>query len=63
MGIGKQQKATWAVRGKMYSPGRPPGWRRGQVRRFWLEIAKGATSEDAAICGRGGIRRWHQVVP
>jgi IS30 family transposase len=49
MGIGKQQKATWAVRGKMYSPGRPPGWQREQVQRFWLEIAKGATSEAAAI--------------
>jgi len=49
MGVGRQQKATWAVRGKMHSPGRPPGWQRDQVQRFWVEIAKGATSEDAAI--------------
>lgn len=49
MGIGRQQKATWAVRGKMFSPGRPPGWQREQVQRFWVEIAKGATSEAAAI--------------
>ncbi len=49
MGVGRQQKATWAVRGKIHSPGRPPGWQRDQVQRFWVEIAKGATSEDAAI--------------
>ena len=63
MGIGRQQKATWAMRGKMYSPGRPPGWQRDQVQRFWLEIAKGATSEDAAVSAGVCIRRWHQVVP
>jgi Helix-turn-helix domain len=49
MGIGKQQKATWTMRGKMYSPGRPPGWQRDQRQRFWIEIAQGKTSEDAAI--------------
>jgi IS30 family transposase len=49
MGVGRQQKATWAMRGKMHSPGRPPGWQREQVQKFWVEIAKGATSETAAI--------------
>ncbi len=49
MGIGRQQKATWAMRDKMYSPGRPPGWQRDQVQRFWVEIAKGVASEQAAI--------------
>jgi IS30 family transposase len=49
MGIGKQQRSTWAMRGKMYSPGRPPAWQREQVQRFWVEIANGATSEAAAI--------------
>src|ERR1035437_8580584 len=49
MGGGRQQKATWAMRGKMHSPGRPPGWQREQVQKFWVEIAKGATSETAAI--------------
>jgi IS30 family transposase len=49
MGVGRQQKATWAMRGKMYSPGRPPGWQRDQVQRFWVEIAKGVSSEDAAV--------------
>ncbi len=49
MGIGKQQKATWAMRGKIYSPGRPPVWQRDQVQRFWVGIAKGLSSEDAAL--------------
>ena len=49
MGIGRQQKATWAVRGKIYSPGRPPVWQRDQVQRFWVGIAKGLSSEEAAL--------------
>jgi IS30 family transposase len=48
MGVSRQQKATWAMRGKMRSPGRPPGWQRDQVHRFWLEIARGVSSEAAA---------------
>jgi IS30 family transposase len=49
MGITKQQKATWAMRDKMYSPGRPPAWQRDQVQRFWVGIAKGLSSEGAAL--------------
>ena len=49
MGIGKQQKVTWAMRGKIYSPGRPPVWQRDQVQRFWVGIADGLSSEDAAF--------------
>ncbi len=49
MGFTKQQKATWSMRGKLRSPGRPPGWQRDQRQRFWMEIAKGTSSEDAAI--------------
>lgn len=49
MGITKQQKATWAMRDKMYSPGRPPVWQRDQVQRFWVGIAKGLSSEGAAL--------------
>jgi len=49
MGIGRQQKATWAMRGKISSPGRPPVWQRDQVQRFWVGIAKGLSSEDAAL--------------
>ncbi len=49
MGVHRQQKATWALRGKMRSPGRPPGWQRDEVQRFWVEIAKGASSEAASV--------------
>jgi IS30 family transposase len=49
MGVSRQQKATWPMRGKMRSPGRPPGWQRDQVQRFWVEIAKGVASEEAAV--------------
>jgi Helix-turn-helix domain len=49
MGLSRQQKATWPVRGKMHSPGRPPGWQRDQRQRFWIEISKGTSSEEAAV--------------
>ena len=45
----KQQKATWPLRGKIYSPGRPPVWQHEQQQRFWMEIARGASSEGAAL--------------
>lgn len=48
MGLSKQQKATWPMRGKVYSPGRPPIWQRDQLQQFWVGIAKGLSSEDAA---------------
>ena len=31
------------------SPGRPPVARRSALQRFWLRIAQGMTSEDAAL--------------
>jgi IS30 family transposase len=49
MGVGRQQRATWAVRGKMRSPGRPPGWQREHRERFWALIAAGVSSEAAAV--------------
>jgi IS30 family transposase len=33
----------------MRSPGRPPGWRREHLQRFWAAIARGLSSEDAAV--------------
>ena len=52
MSVHKQQKATWPIRGRLRSPGRPPGWQRDQRQRFWIEIALGKSSEDAAIAVR-----------
>ncbi len=65
MGIGTQQTATWAIRDRMYSPGRPPVWQRDQVQRFWVGIANGLSSEVAALSweghpplGVGGSVNW-----
>jgi len=41
-----------ALRGKLRSPGRPPVAQREHRRRFWVLIASGLSSEDAAMgCG------------
>jgi IS30 family transposase len=45
----KVQPWERAGRAKMRSPGRPPGWRREHQQRFWASIARGASSEDAAV--------------
>jgi hypothetical protein len=39
------------MRGKIPSSGRPPRWQREQLQGFWVNIAKGMSSEDAAIAG------------
>lgn len=47
-----QRRSDRALRGKLKSPGRPPVARREHRRRFWLMIASGLSSEDAAMeCG------------
>jgi IS30 family transposase len=48
MGVGKRQQAIRAMRGQMYSPGRPSVGRREDRVRFWQAIAGGMSSEDAA---------------
>jgi len=48
MGVGKRQEVIRAIRGQMWSPGRPSVARRGDRVRFWQAIAAGASSEDAA---------------
>src|SRR6266540_2723815 len=48
MGGGKRQQAIRAMRGQMWSPGRPSIARREDRVRFWEGIARGASSEDAA---------------
>ena len=48
MGAGKRQQAIRAMRGQIWSPGRPSTARREDRVRFWEAIAGGMTSEDAA---------------
>src|SRR6266540_7422491 len=50
MGGGKRQEAIRAMRGQIWSPGRPSVARREDRVRFWRSIvASGASSEDAAV--------------
>lgn len=44
----KGRPADRALRPPMRSPGRPPGWRREHLQRFWADIALGLSSEEAA---------------
>lgn len=48
MGSTKRQQEIRAMRGHMWSPGRPSTARREDRVRFWEAIARGASSEDAA---------------
>ena len=48
MGVGRRQRAIRAMRGQVWSPGRPSKARREDRVRFWQSIASGASSEDAA---------------
>jgi IS30 family transposase len=49
MGIGERQRTIRAMRGQMWSPGRPSVARREDRQRFWRAIARGVSSEDAAV--------------
>jgi len=49
MGSRRDRQSGRALRPPMRSPGRPPGWRREHLQRFWEGIARGLSSEDAAI--------------
>jgi len=44
----KRRRSDRALRRRMRSPGRPPVWRRENYLRFWVEIASGVSSEEAA---------------
>src|SRR3954469_21918326 len=48
MGVRERQQAVRAMRGQMWSPGRPSVARREDRQRFWRAIAAGRSSEDAA---------------
>ena len=48
----KRRRSDRAGRPAMRSPGRPPVAGRGEQQRFWKAIARGLSSEDAAVsCG------------
>jgi transposase len=49
MGSAKRQQEIRAMRGHMWSPGRPSSARREDRVRFWQAIARGASSEEAAV--------------
>jgi len=49
MGVRERQQAVRVMRGQMWSPGRPSTARRDDRVRFWEAIARGASSEDAAV--------------
>src|SRR5919198_3876249 len=48
MGVRERRQAIRAMRGQMWSPGRPSVARREDRQRFWRAIAAGWSSEDAA---------------
>jgi hypothetical protein len=48
MGTSMRHRAVRAMGGPMWSPGRPPGWRREHLQQFWEAIARGLSSDDAA---------------
>ena len=49
MGVGKRRQEIRAMRGRMWSPGRPSTARREDRLRFWQAIARGLSSEEAAV--------------
>jgi Helix-turn-helix domain len=52
MGTPRRRRSGLAGRAPMRSPGRPPVARREHRQRFWKAIARGLSSEDAAVsCG------------
>ena len=53
MGVRERQAAVRAMRGQMWSPGRPSKAGREDRVRFWEAIAHGMSSEDAA--GEAGV--------
>ena len=58
---GKRRRSDRAGRPAMRSPGRPPATGRAEQQRFWKAIARGLSSEDAAMW-RVAARGW-SVVP
>ena len=62
MGASRRRGADRALRPRMRSPGRPPVGRREHRQRFWGEIARGVSSEEAAVAaGVSPQRVAHQL--
>ena len=49
VGMAGRHPSDRALRSRLYSPGRPPVAQQEHRRRFWVLIATGQSSEDAAI--------------
>ena len=62
MGKPKRRASDRAGRPAMRSPGRPPVGRLEHRQRFWLAIARGLSSEDAAVEAGGVGAGWRPVV-
>lgn len=64
MGVTKQQRATWSMRGKVHSPG-APSLPREHCARFWEAIARGQSTEEAAsaagVASAVGARWFRQA--
>ena len=45
----RKRRSHRSGRAPLPSPGRPPAAKRSELQRFWLGIAQGMTSEDAAL--------------
>jgi Helix-turn-helix domain len=63
MGVSEREQAIRAMRGQMWSPGRPSVARREDRQRFWRMIAEGCSTEEAA--GAAGVSgavgaRWYR---
>src|SRR5215207_10895686 len=48
----RYRRSDRCVRAVLRSPGRPSGARRENCRQFWIAIASGRSSEDAAVDAR-----------
>jgi hypothetical protein len=45
----RKRRSHWSGRAPLRSLGRPPVAERSELERFWLGIARGMTSEEAAL--------------
>lgn len=63
MGVRERQRAVRAMRGQMWSPGRPSTARREDRIRFWQAIGRGASTDGAATLAGVSSGRRGALVP